>query len=223
RADYPATMVATTRGDDLMVANALRGNEAYCKNTNGARRHAFRALHLPTAASPRAPRAPPCAIYEGSAEHARHHRPTNRITAPPKGWSDGSDASGRPCDCLRRSAVGAENHSPQNDDEVRRGRGAADQCAVSVAASSSSGASSGAAAAAVVVSSHSIGSGLRVIARASTSSMRETATISRPFLMLSLISTRSLAFSSGMSTVLMPPRKAASSFSLRPAIGHTRP
>jgi hypothetical protein len=26
-----------------------------------------------------------------------------------------------------------------------------------------------------------------------------------------------------MSTVLMPPRKAASSFSLRPAIGHTRP
>src|SRR5262249_39642001 len=33
----------------------------------------------------------------------------------------------------------------------------------------------------------------------------------------------SLAFSSGMSTVLMPPRKAASSFSLRPAIGHTRP
>src|SRR3984885_5567830 len=36
-------------------------------------------------------------------------------------------------------------------------------------------------------------------------------------------STRSLAFSSGMSTVLMPPRKAASSFSLRPAIGHTRP
>src|SRR5437868_8720242 len=53
--------------------------------------------------------------------------------------------------------------------------------------------------------------------------MRETGTISRPFLMLSLISTRSLAFSSGMSTVLMPPRNAASSFSLRPAIGHTRP
>ena len=41
--------------------------------------------------------------------------------------------------------------------------------------------------------------------------------------MLSLISTRSLALSSGMSTVLMPPRKAASSFSLRPTIGHTRP
>src|SRR5260370_41839132 len=95
------------------------------------------------------------------------------------------------------------------------------QCAVSVGASSSTGASSGTAAA--VVSSHSIGSGLRVIARASTSSMRETGTMSRPFLMLSLISTRSLAFSSGMSTVLMPPRKAASSFSLRPAIGHTRP
>jgi hypothetical protein len=28
-----------------------------------------------------------------------------------------------------------------------------------------------------------------------------------------------LAFSSGMRTVLMPPRKAASNFSLRPAIG----
>src|SRR5205807_3898082 len=55
-----------------------------------------------------------------------------------------------------------------------------------------------------VVSSHSIGSGLRVIARASTSSMRETGTISSPLLMLSAISTRSLAFSSGMSTVLMP-------------------
>jgi hypothetical protein len=36
------------------------------------------------------------------------------------------------------------------------------------------------AAAVVVVSSHSIGSGLRVIARASTSSMRETGTISIP-------------------------------------------
>src|SRR6516165_7359598 len=51
------------------------------------------------------------------------------------------------------------------------------QCAVSVAASSSTGASSGTAAAVVVVSSHSIGSGLRVIARASTSSMRETGTM----------------------------------------------
>src|SRR6202163_4732901 len=91
------------------------------------------------------------------------------------------------------------------------------QCAVSVEASSSTGASSDADATVV------IGSGLRVIARASTSSMRETGTISSPLLMLSAISTRSLAFSSGMSTVLMPPRKAASSFSLRPAIGHTRP
>src|SRR5262249_40850241 len=97
------------------------------------------------------------------------------------------------------------------------------QCGVSVAASSSTGASSDTAGAVVVVSSHSIGSGLRVIARASTSSIRETGTMSRPLLMVSLISTRSLAFSSGMSTVLMPPRKAASSFSLRPAIGHTRP
>jgi ATP-dependent Lon protease len=46
------------------------------------------------------------------------------------------------------------------------------QCAVSVEASSSTGASSGAAAGVVVVSSHSIGSSWRVIARASTSSMR---------------------------------------------------
>src|SRR5262249_24535346 len=71
------------------------------------------------------------------------------------------------------------------------------QCAVSVATSSSTGAPSGTAAAVAVVSSHSIGSGLRVIARTSTSSIRETGTMSRPFLMLSLISTRSLAFSSG--------------------------
>src|SRR5215831_7476364 len=112
---------------------------------------------------------------------------------------------------------------PRNRGGFRRTRVAIVQCAVSVAVSSSTGASSGTAAAVVVVSSHSIRSGLRVIARASTSSMRETGTMSRPFLMLSLISTRSLAFSSGMSTVLMPPRKAASSFSLRPAIGHTRP
>ncbi len=54
------------------------------------------------------------------------------------------------------------------------------QFAVSVEASSSTGASSGTAAAVVVVSSHSIGSGLRVIARVSTSSMRETGTISSP-------------------------------------------
>ena len=74
-------------------------------------------------------------------------------------------------------------------------------CAVSVEASSSTGASSGPAAPVIVVSSHSIGSGLRVIAWASTSSMRETGTISSPLLMLSAISTRSPAFSSGMGTV----------------------
>src|SRR5215472_7924153 len=78
------------------------------------------------------------------------------------------------------------------------------QCAMSVEASSSTGASLDTVAAVVVVSSHSIGSGLRVIARASTSSMRESGMISSPLLMLSAISTRSLAFSSGMSTVLMP-------------------
>src|SRR5262249_33527291 len=62
------------------------------------------------------------------------------------------------------------NHRPK----VRMVRLAIVQCAVSVEPSSSTGASSGPAAAVVVVSSHSIGSGLRVIARASTSSMRET-------------------------------------------------
>src|SRR5262249_8532780 len=93
------------------------------------------------------------------------------------------------------------NH-PRNRGGFRRTRVAIVQCAVSVAACSPtgaspgpaapvSGASSGTAAAVVVVSAHSIGSGLRVIARASTSSMRETGTMSRPFLMLSLISTRS--------------------------------
>ena len=33
----------------------------------------------------------------------------------------------------------------------------------------------------------------------------------------------SVTFSSGISTVLIPPRRAASSFSLRPSIGHARP
>src|SRR6516162_998301 len=99
------------------------------------------------------------------------------------------------------------------------------QCAVSVEESAST---AGSVVTEVSVglafsSSHSIGSGLRVSARASTSSMRETGTMSRPFLMLSLISTRSLAFSSGISTVFMPPREAASNFSLRPPIGSTRP
>src|SRR5262249_44353894 len=79
------------------------------------------------------------------------------------------------------------------------------QCAVSVEESAST---AGSVVTEVSVglafsSSHSIGSGLRVSARASTSSMRETGTMSRPFLMLSLISTKSLAFSSGISTVFM--------------------
>ncbi len=41
--------------------------------------------------------------------------------------------------------------------------------------------------------------------------------------MLSGISARSFTFSSGISTVVMPPRCAASSFSLRPPIGSTSP
>ena len=43
------------------------------------------------------------------------------------------------------------------------------------------------------------------------------------FLMLSGISARSLTFSSGISAVRMPPRTAASSFSLRPPIASTSP
>src|SRR5262249_4529358 len=73
------------------------------------------------------------------------------------------------------------------------------QCAVSVEESSST---AGSVVTEVWVglafsSSHSIASGARVSALARTSSIRETGMISRPFLMLSLISTRSLAFSSG--------------------------
>ncbi|MNT70321.1 hypothetical protein D3C72_2086940 [compost metagenome] len=47
--------------------------------------------------------------------------------------------------------------------------------------------------------------------------------ISNTFFTLSGISARSLAFSSGISTFLMPPRRAASSFSFSPPIGSTRP
>src|SRR3984893_4349448 len=97
------------------------------------------------------------------------------------------------------------------------------QCAVSVEASTSTGASSTAATVVVVVSSHSIGSDLRVIARASTSSMRETGTISSPLLMLFAISTRSLAFSSGMSTVLMPPTQGREQLLLETGAHLTQP
>ncbi|TXI07986.1 MAG: hypothetical protein E6Q63_06765, partial [Novosphingobium sp.] len=41
--------------------------------------------------------------------------------------------------------------------------------------------------------------------------------------MLAGISARSLRFSSGISTVLMPPRSAASSFSFKPPMASTRP
>src|SRR5665647_2925560 len=80
-----------------------------------------------------------------------------------------------------------------------------------------------AAASLALSSSQVIASGLRTSAWASTSSMRVTGMISRFFLMASEISTRSLAFSSGISTIFMPPREAASSFSFRPPIGSTRP
>src|SRR5262249_13300264 len=87
------------------------------------------------------------------------------------------------------------------------------QCAVSVEEASSTAGSvvTEVSVGLALSSSHSIGSGLRTRARASTSSMRETGMMSRFFLMLSLISTRSLAFSSGISTGFMPPRQAAHS------------
>src|SRR5262245_40899736 len=77
-----------------------------------------------------------------------------------------------PCGATQPLGVGARHFAPCP---------AIVQCAVSVRASSSTGASSDTAVAVVVVSSQ--GSGLRVIARASTSSMRETGTISSPLLM----------------------------------------
>ncbi|EAV44179.1 membrane-associated protein [Stappia aggregata IAM 12614] len=73
------------------------------------------------------------------------------------------------------------------------------------------------------VSSHSIGSGKRTRAFFSTSSMPETGMISSEFLTESGMSARSLALSSGIMTSLMPPRRAASSFSFRPPIGRMRP
>ena len=72
-------------------------------------------------------------------------------------------------------------------------------------------------------SSQTIGTGARTSALAITSSIRATGMMFIPPLMASEISVRSLALSSGISTVLMPPRAAASSFSFRPPIGSTRP
>ncbi|CKS28721.1 Uncharacterised protein [Mycobacterium tuberculosis] len=54
-------------------------------------------------------------------------------------------------------------------------------------------------------------------------SIHFTGTISRPFFTFSGMSCRSLAFSSGISTVLMPPRSAASSFSFSPPMAVTSP
>ena len=60
-------------------------------------------------------------------------------------------------------------------------------------------------------------------ANCSTSSIHLTGLISSLPLMLSGISARSFTFSCGISTVRIPPRCAASSFSLRPPIGSTSP
>ena len=51
----------------------------------------------------------------------------------------------------------------------------------------------------------------------------ETGMMFSPFFTLSGISARSFSLSFGISTVVMPPRSAASSFSFRPPIGSTRP
>src|SRR5215471_11579625 len=70
---------------------------------------------------------------------------------------------------------------------------------------------------------HSIGASGLTSACFKSSSTVDTGTIVRPFFTLSGISARSFSFSFGMSTVVRPPRSAASSFSLRPPIGSTRP
>ena len=71
-------------------------------------------------------------------------------------------------------------------------------------------------AAATAGSSSGSGVGWRSSASSSTWSIHMTGTISSPFLTFSGMSARSLTFSSGISTVLMPPRCAANSFSFRP-------
>ncbi len=76
-----------------------------------------------------------------------------------------------------------------------------------------------AAAASSAAWSHSIGSGARTSARSSTSETCLTGMIFSPALTLSGISARSFSFSSGMRTVVIPPRSAASSFSFNPPIG----
>src|SRR5690348_8630870 len=67
------------------------------------------------------------------------------------------------------------------------------------------------------------GSSGRSSARSSTWSIQRTGWIFSAPVMFFGMSARSFSFSSGMITVVMPPRCAASSFSLRPPIGNTRP
>ncbi|RZM24987.1 MAG: AAA family ATPase, partial [Sphingomonas sp.] len=81
----------------------------------------------------------------------------------------------------------------------------------------------GGSAASSSASVHSIAVSGSVSASRSTSSTCETGTIFNPALMFAGISARSFSFSAGISTVSMPPRNAASSFSFNPPIGSTRP
>src|SRR4051812_29793735 len=91
-------------------------------------------------------------------------------------------------------------------------------------ASSGAAASSGAGTAASSSASvHSIGTTGVTSAWTRTSSTWLTGTISSPSRIDAGISTRSFSFSAGISTFLMPPRNAASNFSLSPPIGRTRP
>src|SRR5205085_9435523 len=68
-----------------------------------------------------------------------------------------------------------------------------------------------------------IGSGGRTRAIFRTSSTVATGMILSPDFTLSGISAKSFSFSDGMTTVASPDRRAASSFSLRPPMGSTRP
>src|SRR6266404_5448243 len=77
--------------------------------------------------------------------------------------------------------------------------------------------------AAVATSSSVSAIGWRVSATSSSWSIHLTGTISIRFFTLSGISARSFTFSSGIRTVLIPPRNAASSFSFKPPIARISP
>ena len=101
------------------------------------------------------------------------------------------------------------------DDDARKPRLAASTTAMSSMRGQCRGPLLGSSEGLALPCSHVIGSGFLTSECSSTSSIRETGRILSAPLTLSEISMRSFAFSSGISTVLIPPRRAASSFSLR--------